>query len=75
MGGRPKHPVKELEAVLSEAERKKWTVTRGKKYYMMRCGGGHRDHQKTVRLTPSDPNYPKNLLGWLKRSGCWKEDQ
>lgn len=70
MVARPKHPAKELEQVLGEAERQGWTVTKGKKYYMMRCGCG--SHQKTVRLTPSDPSYRRNLLGWLKRSGCWK---
>jgi hypothetical protein len=29
-------------------------------------------HMKTVHLTPSDPNYVRNLLGQLKRATCWK---
>lgn len=75
MGGTPKHQDKELRAVIKEAERKGWTVARGKKYYKLRCSCGNPTHQKTVRLTPSNPNYEKNLRGWFKRTGCWEEDQ
>lgn len=33
--GRPKHPRKELEAVLKEAEGKGWRVVKGSKYFKM----------------------------------------
>lgn len=66
---RPRHSIKELEGVLTEAEGKGWDVTKGRKYYRMRCPCGN--HQKTVHLSPSDPNYKRNLVGWLKRTGCW----
>ncbi len=71
MPTRPRHPIKELEAVLEDAEDQGWRVWRGKRYYMMRCPCGI--HQKTVHLSPSDPNYTRNLTGWLKRAGCWEE--
>lgn len=28
---------------------------------------------RTVHLTPSDPNYGKNLLAWLNRCACWSD--
>lgn len=68
---RPRHPHKDLEPILDAAENKGWHVQRRRKYYMMRCPCGQ--HQKTVKITPSDPNYPRNLRGWLKRSGCWED--
>jgi hypothetical protein len=66
---RPRHPGKELEAVLQEAERKGWRITKGSKYYMMWCPCPGK-HKKTVRVTPHS-NYPKNLLGELRRKTCW----
>jgi hypothetical protein len=60
---------KELEAVRQEARGKGWRVERGKKYYKMWCPCGK--HMKTVKLTPSDPNYVRNLLGQLRRATCW----
>lgn len=66
---RPRHPEKDLEATLREAERKGWKVTKGKKYYRMRCACGI--HQRTVHVSPSDPNYRRSLVGWLNRTGCW----
>jgi hypothetical protein len=68
---RPKHQKPWLEAILRDAEDRGWIVTKGKRYYKMRCSCG--SHQKTVKLSPSDANYGRNLIGWLKRSGCWGE--
>lgn len=65
---RPRHPIQELEKILQDAESKRWDVRKGKKYYRMRCPCG--DHQKSVHLTPTSV-YPLNLLGWLRRTGCW----
>lgn len=31
-------------------------------------------HLKTVHLSPSSPNYLKNLTMQLKRATCWKEE-
>jgi hypothetical protein len=68
---RPKHKVKELEAVLRDAEHRGWRVDKGKKYYGMRCPCGK--HQRRVHLTPSNPNYELNLRKWLQRQPCWQE--
>jgi hypothetical protein len=68
---RPRHPIKELEAILRQAERRGWRVEKGKKYFKLWCPCG--DHRKAVHLTPSDPDYAKNLLGFLRRS-CWEEN-
>jgi hypothetical protein len=68
---RPRHPNKDLERLLQEAERKKWQVAKPKKYYKIRCPCG--EHQHTVHITPSDPNYERNLRGRLRRTGCWED--
>jgi len=31
-------------------------------------------HQRWIHLTPSDPNYGKNLRHWLVRLDCWREE-
>lgn len=59
----------QLAEIRRQAERKGWKVARNKKYYRLRCPCGK--HQKSMNLTPSDPNYPRNLVGWLRRTGCW----
>ncbi len=63
---------KDLAAIRREAEEKGWRVERGKKYYKMWCPCGK--HWKTMKLTPSDPNYVRNLLGQLRRATCWDEE-
>ncbi|MGP9725226.1 hypothetical protein ACT3SZ_14545 [Corynebacterium sp. AOP40-9SA-29] len=72
MTQRPRHPVKELEEVIRTAERQGWSVEK-RKYFKMKCPCPDK-HMKTVHLTPSDPNYLRNLTGQLKRSTCWKEE-
>lgn len=69
---RPRHPRKDLEALLREAEGNGWRVTKGK-YYIMWCPCALK-HKRTVHLTPSDPGYVRNLLGWLRRETCWHRD-
>jgi hypothetical protein len=64
---------KELEAIRETARRKGWRVERGKKYYKMWCPCG--SHMKTMKLTPSDPNYTRNLLGQLRRATCWSDEE
>jgi hypothetical protein len=68
---RPKHQVKELEAVLQEAEVKGWRVEKGKRYFKMFCPLKCGEHRKTVHLSPSDRNYERNLKGQLRRATCW----
>lgn len=69
---RPRHPIKELEALLRHAEAHGWRAARGKKYFKIFCPCGQ--HKHTVHLTPSDPNYETNLRGYLKRRTCWEGD-
>jgi hypothetical protein len=73
--GRPKHPVKELEAGLKEAEELQgWRVDGGgRTYFRLRCPCGK--HMRWVHLTPSGGSYLRDLLGWLRRTGCWKENR
>jgi hypothetical protein len=71
---RPKHPRKDLEAVLRAAEGKGWRVIKGKGYYRMLCPCG-RGTRKSVHLTPSDPDYRRHLLGQPRRATCWDEEK
>lgn len=73
MVARPRHPRKEIEAVLSVAEAQRWTVIKARKYFKMRCPCADK-HAKTVHLSPSDPKYLQNLVGQLKRATCWREE-
>jgi hypothetical protein len=67
---RPRHPDKDLERILKEAEDRGWRVERGKRYYKIYCPCPEM-HKKSVHLTPSDPGYRRNLLGQLGRATCW----
>ncbi len=65
---RPKHPIKDLEALLKEAERKGWQVKKTV-YYRLRCPCGK--HQTWIHLTPSNPRYVQEKRQKLQRTGCW----
>jgi hypothetical protein len=70
---RPKHPNRDLEAVLREAEAKGWRVEkRPNRYFKMKypCD---RLPIKTVKLTPSNPYYEMQLRGELSRRTCWDQ--
>ena len=70
---RPKHPDKELEKLLVAAELQGWRIEkRPRAYFKMKCPCSER-HIKTVRLSPSNPNYAQELVRQLKRATCWKE--
>lgn len=71
---RPRHQDKDLEKVLARGEAQGWRVWRDKRYWKMYCPCPKR-HLKMVALTPSDPNYRKNLLGQLRRATCWEEER
>jgi hypothetical protein len=67
---RSRHPNKELEQVLRDAEARAWHVTKSRKYFALRCPCGQ--HKRWVHLTPSDPRYERNLRKWLERQQCWE---
>lgn len=68
---RPRHPIKELEAVLREAESKGWRVEkRPNRYFKLKCSCKAL-HIKTVKLSPSNPYYEQQLRNQLSRSTCW----
>lgn len=72
MPPRPKHKTKELEAVLREAEKKGWRVWLGGRYWNMYCPNECKC-KKTVKRTPSNPNYERDLRGFLDRATCWRK--
>ena len=67
---RRRHPNKDIEIVLVDAEAHGWTVTPGPKYWKLFCTCPGK-HKKWVHLTPSNPNYVNNLASWLRRQPCW----
>lgn len=68
---RPRHKIKEFEAVLKEAEAKGWIIKLGGNgHYKMYCPCSLKC-KKTMASTPSDPNALRNLLGQLNRATCW----
>ncbi|GAA1771606.1 hypothetical protein GCM10009834_32300 [Streptomonospora arabica] len=69
--GRRRHPDREFEALLRDAENKGWRVVDGK-YFKLYCPCP-RKCKKTIRLTPSDPNYLRNAKGQLRRATCWED--
>jgi hypothetical protein len=72
---KPSPKLTDIDAVLKEARNRRWRVERGKGYYKMWCPCPDK-HMKTVHLTPSSPNYVRNLVGQLRRATCWdKEEQ
>ena len=70
---RPRHQTKEIEALLCSLERQGWRMTKGGGYFKAYCPC--REHLKTIHLTPSSAGYLRNLMGWLRRESCWKEDR
>lgn len=70
---RPRHPDKGLEELLRSLEQQDLSVERCRKYYKTKCPPPCGRCLKMVKLTPSNPNYLKNLRGWFRRSGCWKD--
>ena len=71
---RPRHPDKELEAVLRQAESRGWRIEKGANYFSARCRCPLR-HQRWVHLTPSGAGYRKNLAAWFNRQECWSEER
>lgn len=72
MGDRPKHPKRDIEALLRDAEQRGWCFIKNPRgYYKGKCSCEGK-HLKTVHLTPSNPQYVLNLRKWFERT-CWKD--
>jgi hypothetical protein len=71
---RPKHPNKDLEALLRYAEAQKWRADKPGAYFRLLCPKTCKQHQRRIHLTPSDPNYELNARKWLERQPCWKKE-
>jgi len=69
---RQRHPKQGLEQLLADAEGRGWRIVRGKGYFMMLCPCGK--HRKTVKLSPSNPNYEREC-GQLRRATCWDQEE
>lgn len=70
---RPRHPIKELEAILRSLEDQDWRVDRRGGYYVCKCPCPAK-HMKTVKLTPNRSRYEINLRRVLRRDTCWRDD-
>ena len=72
---RGKHPDKDIESLLRSLERQGWRVPPPTRtgYYKVFCPC--KKHLKTVHISPDDRRYLQNLMGWLTRTNCWKEDR
>jgi hypothetical protein len=64
---------KDIEDAAKEVLAHGWTEVDGKRYRKFRCPCGA--HMKTIKKTPSDPNYVRNLLAWFRRQDCWKDGE
>lgn len=73
MGYWKRHQSKDIEKVLDEYHAAGWRIEDPPKYYTVKCPCG--DHQRTVHLTPSGPNYAKNLRAWLHRQPCYHDPE
>lgn len=60
----------EIGELLDSLRRAGWRVERGN-YWKCYCPCAQR-HLKTVHLSPSDPNYLKNVKAQLRRATCWE---
>lgn len=69
----PKHPDKDLQAVLVVFNENEWEIIRGNGYYKMRCPCGA--HKLTLHLSPSNPNHGKEKIQQMKRTDCYRESQ
>ena len=63
---RQRHPKKEGEEALRAIEAMGWSVTRGRRYFQLRCscGKGHLTH---FHLSPSNPNHFQEKVRYCRR--------
>lgn len=68
MGYWRRHPKKDGQALLEWFDDHGWKIGNPPTYYTVRCPCG--DHQRQIKLTPSDPNFWKNAQKWAQRQSC-----
>jgi hypothetical protein len=69
-----RHPDKALRAVLEAAGRQGWRIKKTPRgYFKIYCPCAEK-HFKTVHISPNQA-YLRNLVSWLRRETCWKEDK
>lgn len=73
MGYWQRHQDKDLEKVVGLLHRHGYKILDPPKYYTVRCRCGL--HQRQVHLTPSNPNYGKEVIRWARRHRCWLDDE
>jgi hypothetical protein len=67
---RHRHPKKDIELVLVEAEAHGWRIDpSGKKYWKAYCGCSQK-HFHTIHLSPG-AYYANHLRQWFRRQSCW----
>lgn len=69
---RPRHPSKDLEQLLKEAETRGWRVEKKSKYFKALCPCPAKC-METVHVTPSDPNYVRNKRNKMSKCELWEE--
>lgn len=69
----PKHPDKEIRKVLDEATEQGWRVKPPNgRYWSIWCPCEDK-HKSTIKISPSNPHYVRQLRNKLSRETCWKE--
>ncbi len=63
-----RHQKPELQKVLEAFDEAGWEIIDPPKYYTVRCPCG--SHMRWIHLTPSNPNYGKQALTWMRRQNC-----
>lgn len=64
-----RHKDDAVQRILEQFDELGWTITDQSTYYKAFCPCPSK-HKRWVHLTPSDPNYAKNLAAWLRRQPC-----
>jgi hypothetical protein len=68
---RQRHPKKEWEALLREAEKRGWRVHRQQGYFKVYCPCADK-HKTCIPLTPSVSKTLVNKRKWFERQPCWR---
>lgn len=71
MGGRPRHPDQDLEALIRDAEKRGWRVSKERKYYKAYCPCPNKCFEM-IHMTPKG-NYAKNKRNKMSKCPAWNE--
>jgi hypothetical protein len=66
-----KHPKSGGQRALNLLAAAGWTILDTPKYYKALCPCG--EHKRWVHLSPSNPRYWNELIGWARRLPCWQD--